>query len=113
MIASELDVVLGNPVVLGDEQATAIPAATLDAIAGTDTFPLTAPYKGLSVLHGKENLVVSQGGQKWDAIYEGMVNGPCVCRAGRRFRVQCHPDTDGKVSSMNFHNDWDEQLTKQ
>ena len=62
----------------------------------------------------KEELVVSQGGRKALAIYQGTVNGTMrFAVPDADFEFQCRPDPDGKVLSMNFHGDCDEQVTKQ
>ena len=61
--------------VLGDEQATVIASSKLDSIVGTYTFPLTFPDETVIISRDKEGLVVSQGGRKALAIYQGTVNG--------------------------------------
>lgn len=114
MAGELLDVTLGDPVVLGDEQATVIASSKLDSIVGTYNFHLTAPDETVIISRAKEGLVVSQGGHKALAIYQGTINGTMrFAVADEDLEFQCRPDTDGKISSMNFHGDWDEEVTKQ
>lgn len=108
-----MDVMLGDPVSLGEDAGSLLPVATLERFAGVYVYPPTAPDKPITLSVVDRKLFLQRGkGKKGRAFYEGMLGN------SMRFVVpdndlEFQIDTTGKVPKMNLRWDYDEELTKQ
>ena len=100
-----LDVVLGNPVVLGKERK-AIPISKEELAKFEGSYEI-AP--GISFTLTVDNGVLTikeDGGPASPMFYEGIVNGrPSFYLSTDSPEIQFIPDTKGTIASMVFHKD--------
>ena len=111
MAGQLMDVMLGDPVALGQD-AAALPVTTLDKLAGVYVYPPTAPDQPITLSVGDGQLFLQLGeGKKYRAFYEGMLDGSLrFVVPDRDYEFQM--DTSGKLPKMHFHWDFDVELTK-
>lgn len=107
-----MDVLLGDPVVLGQDAAV-LPIVTLEKLVGVYLYPSTAPDDPvtLSVVDG--HLLIQLGtGKKNRAFYEGSMGSSLrFVVPDRDYEFQM--DTSGTLPKMHFHWDFDVELTRQ